>query len=154
MVRKVLRVARPCGRSWDQLAGEGSARHCAECGKVVHDLDALSVDQVRALIRQNPTGFCATYLTDQTGEFVVREPPSFPSRVAVAATLLVASLSGCAGDRERSAKPKTSVGSPSPDASRWPVPGQCAKVGPSPTPPVTLSEEQKEQLRALGYVAG
>ena len=70
MSRRVLRVLRPCGQGWDQLAGQGATRYCGECDTVVHDLDALSAKQVLALIRQHPEGFCGIHLTDQTGEFV------------------------------------------------------------------------------------
>jgi DNA repair exonuclease SbcCD ATPase subunit len=38
-------VAAPCPVRWDELKGEGPARHCGVCGKDVYDLTAMPAEE-------------------------------------------------------------------------------------------------------------
>lgn len=87
----------PCSRNWDEL-GTGPRRFCTDCHKTVHDLDALTAAEVARLRRENPDGFCGTFIPDENGEF--REKPlapiALPSHLkTAAAAMLAATLMSC-----------------------------------------------------------
>lgn len=43
----------PCTELWDAMAPRGCNRHCPSCDKIIHDLEALTVEEAEALIEQN-----------------------------------------------------------------------------------------------------
>lgn len=40
----------PCNEPWEGMNPVGCNRHCASCDKIIHDLSALTIDQVEALL--------------------------------------------------------------------------------------------------------
>jgi len=40
----------PCSESWDGMALRGCDRHCAACDTLVHDLSAMTVEEVESLL--------------------------------------------------------------------------------------------------------
>jgi hypothetical protein len=155
-MRKTLRVERRCNLNWDALVGDDRTRFCTQCHQSVHNLDAMAARDIEALRQAHPGGFCATYLGPPEAPFVIPDSArDEPNRAAAAAALmLAASLSGCSSGCPswETEAPRQRAVVPAP-ASPEGAP-QCSKVAPSPAPPVTLSEEQRERLRQLGYVAG
>ncbi len=43
----------PCTEQWDAMTPRGCNRHCASCDKIIHNLEALTVEQAEALLEQN-----------------------------------------------------------------------------------------------------
>jgi hypothetical protein len=153
--RRVLRVQRPCRLTWDGLESGASSRWCGQCGQAVHDLEALAGPEIAALIRANPGGFCGSYLQRGGAPFLVpqEELAERASRVGglAAAALLASTLSGCS-QPAKAPREKTPdhavVASPSPS----PSPKELSHERRAATPP-TLTQEQREALRVLGYIA-
>jgi hypothetical protein len=140
----------PCARRWEDLSGDGARRFCVACRKVVHDLDALTTREIKALGRANPNGFCATYVGDENGAFRVKDPGaagSASAHVATVAAVVAAAIIGCASP---SADVSTSAGAPPVAGADPKAAAECTKAAPQagaePTP------QDKERLRYLGYV--
>jgi hypothetical protein len=51
---RVITVAPPCSEAWEQLRGNDQIRFCQRCEKHVHNLSAMTEDQVEALFRTGP----------------------------------------------------------------------------------------------------
>src|SRR5215467_10431470 len=106
MAEEVLKGYRPCPRRWEDL-GQGPRRFCTDCNKVVHDLDALGAGEVEELVRANPDGFCATFVSDASALFRANAFPGATGRTAAAAAMVAAAvLIGCsdpAGSSDQSA---------------------------------------------------
>ncbi len=45
-----LEIASPCRERWDEMDGDGRARHCRRCDKNVYDLSAMSTAEASALL--------------------------------------------------------------------------------------------------------
>ena len=148
---KVLRVQRPCRVEWASLATGDQTRWCQHCLRVVHDLEALSADEIRKLVQTNPAGFCGSYIQRDNQPFIVPQQQAAlraSSTRHLTAAALVA-LSAC----------------PQPEAGRKSTQAYAAAPGDpvlSPTPaayqqhetkPPELTAEQRDALRVLGYVA-
>ncbi len=43
----------PCPQEWRRMRGDGRTRHCDLCGKNVHNLAAMTADEVVALIKKS-----------------------------------------------------------------------------------------------------
>lgn len=71
-----VRIATPCGESWEKMTPEGGGRLCAACDKVVHDLSSLSEARARRLMASKGN-LCVRYLYDEHGNiwFAGDEPP-------------------------------------------------------------------------------
>jgi hypothetical protein len=54
-----LDIPRPCPIAWSSMTGEGTARTCDRCQRVVHDFGALSARQIRALVSDPSQRICA-----------------------------------------------------------------------------------------------
>ena len=153
----MLRVERRCNLDWNTLIGDERTRFCTQCSHQVHNLDAMSGLEIDALRRDNPEGFCATYVGPSDMPFVVSSAPPEPRHLLAAAVVLATSLAGCSAGGSTESKGTAPQGAslPSPgraDVSASPGASQPRKATSSIAPPVTLSEEQRERLRQLGYV--
>jgi hypothetical protein len=143
---KSLKGNGPCGRRWEELAGDGARRFCASCSKVVHDLDALPVSEIDELTRANPDGFCATFIADEGRAFSMpaQASSSAPVRGAVFAAVVAAAIIGCSNPVGTDPKEDAAAARSKPTA-------ECTK----PLPTATEGEpttEQRNTLRYLGYV--
>jgi hypothetical protein len=100
MNREELPVTSPCDADWATMTLSERGRFCAECRKVVHDLEQLSERDARALLESPRTdGLCVRYVHDATGEIVFRRE-ALRRRVGVAAVAVAAvslSLTACMG---------------------------------------------------------
>lgn len=102
MHKRQVSIHTPCNVQWDSLRPVGSHRFCGACNKVVHDLSALSEEDARSLMRQQPSSLCVRYLFDEFGAIQFRPPALITSSrltrlrdaAAVVAPLL---LQACGG---------------------------------------------------------
>src|SRR5437868_2597359 len=53
-----LRVASPCKASWDAMAGDDRKRFCAECGKNVYNLSAMTREEATRLLVDSEGSLC------------------------------------------------------------------------------------------------
>src|SRR5262245_20119810 len=145
---ETLQIKRPCERRWSDLTGNGGTRRfCADCNKFVYNLDAMSRAEIDTLRRAG--GFCATYVADEGGSFVMPGPARATSApAALAAVVLVSVLSGCSGGEPPGS---ATVGRQNPTVSA-PTPSECEKKVPTDAfAHMTPEEEEKarERLRSL-----
>jgi hypothetical protein len=124
-------IRTPCGADFDAMDPRGTARFCASCKKLVHDLSALGEVKARALLRSTPESLCVRYLHDETGKLWFGEPtPTLIAkdqltrgkRMMAAAALVVTPIlfQACGGadpydDRERSSDTDAGAEPPEPD---------------------------------------
>jgi hypothetical protein len=68
------RLATPCGADWRAMRPQGgTARLCADCNKLVHDLSGMTEPRARALLgRPRNEGLCIRYLHDEQGNIWFR----------------------------------------------------------------------------------
>jgi hypothetical protein len=45
-----ISLPEPCGERWEDMAPRGCNRHCASCDTLIHDLEAMTVEQAEALL--------------------------------------------------------------------------------------------------------
>lgn len=81
MLKKDLALSFTCGADWSAMKAKGaSARLCAECDKIVHDLSAMAEDAARQVLTEQRQGLCVRYLYDpRTGEVAFRPSNLVPS---------------------------------------------------------------------------
>jgi hypothetical protein len=77
MKRSEAAIATPCGADWKSMQPRGTARLCATCDRLVHDLSALTEREARALLRKPPAeGLCVRYLYDAVGNVWFGDDPA------------------------------------------------------------------------------
>src|SRR5688572_21957860 len=64
----VIRVAAPCTESWDAMRGDDKARFCTYCNRHVHNLSAISNDEIQRLVCESAGRLCIRYTTTAEGE--------------------------------------------------------------------------------------
>ena len=149
-----LRLAGPCNRQWETLHGGHVVRFCDQCHETVHNLDAMSSMEIRALIADNPHGFCGTFVGGD-GRFTVPAPDPRPGisghkRASLAATVIAAALVGCSDPTEQ--VPTSPTGAEAQSLPTGPT-SLVAEQSRSESSVVDeLTEQQLEILRSLGYV--
>lgn len=74
----------PCAERWDDMAPRGCNRHCASCDKIIHDLSAMTVEEVENLIENEPEP-CVRAVIGSDGE--IRSRSGRASHRIVAAAL-------------------------------------------------------------------
>jgi hypothetical protein len=93
-----LRVASPCGESWDEMTGTDEVRFCSHCRKGVHDVSQLTRTQAESLIARSRGGVCVRLVRRADGSVAVRErPPAFGRvrrRLSFVASAALAALLG------------------------------------------------------------
>jgi hypothetical protein len=130
---RVLKLVSPCHRSWEELQGSGPIRYCEACATSVHDLDALSPEELADLSRSRPGGFCGRS---------TRRAAS-----GVAAVLLLGVATACTSQGERRAEPLGRIAT-APQPTTQPSPAPSPAALPSAQPRMT--RELCESLSALG----
>lgn len=71
----VVRVAKPCGRDWAQMAGDVRARFCADCQLNVYNLSEMTTDEAHQLIREKEGKLCVRFYTRDDGTVLTRDCP-------------------------------------------------------------------------------
>lgn len=87
-------IKKPCHESFDAMSGDGRARHCARCNKMVHNLSAMRTEEARELLK-NRGKICITCSVDGLGDVIttdyeqVREQRLVIAQCVLAACLLL-----------------------------------------------------------------
>lgn len=76
-------VPRPCPASWASMAGTDKARLCADCGREVHNLSALTRAEVESLLNRDER-LCVTLCRHPDGSVATADRALRPLRVSVA----------------------------------------------------------------------
>ena len=63
----VIRVAEPCTAPWDEMRGDDKARFCTYCNRHVHNLSAMTDDEVQRLVCDSAGRLCIRYTTTAEG---------------------------------------------------------------------------------------
>lgn len=133
------KIAKPCPQKWENMQGDLKKRFCASCQLYVHNLNALSDGEIRAL-RQTPGRCCVGYtpVPAPPRPLHVSRPRRWFRACASGLTLLLALLqAGCAGGNGTGAQPDANIAPSSPPDSPL-VMGRIAP--PSDLPPRVLGE--------------
>jgi hypothetical protein len=152
-----LRVRRLCDRQWADLEGDDTRRFCDGCQKFVYNVEALPRTDIDRLRRAGQ--FCATYLGDDDGAYVLpagASPASARSATTVAGALLFAALGVCAA-AEPTAPPVATADKPaataSQDASEVDKPDNAKDAADQRDAEAQQEQERmRERLRYLGQV--
>ncbi|MFO0739336.1 MAG: hypothetical protein U0270_25795 [Labilithrix sp.] len=74
-------IAAPCDVPWASMKGDDKTRHCGECDRDVHNLSAMSKDELQAFLRaivdapQNATLPCVSMYARQDGTVLLEDCP-------------------------------------------------------------------------------
>ena len=68
-----LRISEPCAETWSEMGRAGSSRYCAACNRKVHDLCALTTDQIEAVLVETGGEMCARLTTGPRGEILTAD---------------------------------------------------------------------------------
>ncbi len=107
-----IEIPSPCSADWLTMAGDQRSRFCEGCGKHVHNLSALTVAEVGALVAVSPSKLCVRF--ERKADGTVRTTDRIPSRVSRwAAGLLVGASAlggaGCGGKGDAMSFPTTTA---------------------------------------------
>ena len=151
-----IEIVRPCTADWNAMTGDDRKRLCAQCGKHVHNLSALTPAELHEFAANRDGSECIGYVFRADGGIATASTwtpflrwlrPLLRGPVWLLALLLPALFSGCA---RNPGKPVTKghvlPGSPAP-LSRTARPGTdgAMLLGEAPT-----MEEQKKDSRISG----
>ncbi|HWX56590.1 MAG TPA: carboxypeptidase-like regulatory domain-containing protein [Verrucomicrobiae bacterium] len=93
-----IRVASPCPADWNTMAGDDRVRHCSECSLSVHNLSAMTEQEVQRLIANSQGRICGRFYRRADGTILTQDCPRGLRAVArrvsrTAAALLTAVMS-------------------------------------------------------------
>lgn len=70
-------IASPCSADWNQMDGDERRRFCAQCRLHVHDLSAMTRDEVDAMLRSaGPGRLCVRLFRRADGRVLTRDCPT------------------------------------------------------------------------------
>jgi hypothetical protein len=64
---KVIEVGPRCSADWDAMTGDDRARFCQHCQKTVHNISAMSADEVERLACESAGPLCLRYTAAADG---------------------------------------------------------------------------------------
>jgi hypothetical protein len=71
----VIQVASPCPALWDEMEGDGLARHCAECDKNVYNISGMSREDAESLIQEKEGRLCVRFFQRADGTILTKDCP-------------------------------------------------------------------------------
>jgi len=72
----ILKLASPCSESWELMRGDERVRRCDRCRLDVYNLESLTTDEARALLRRREPGrVCARFYRRFDGTVLTRDCP-------------------------------------------------------------------------------
>ncbi len=92
-----LRVASPCDVSWDEMVGNGRARHCAKCAKQVFNISAMKRADAELFLLEHVDGECVRFFRRHDGTLLTADCPvgvRMRHRARVFAALLTTTFFG------------------------------------------------------------
>ena len=133
-----LRIAEPCSREWEAMAGDARVRHCDACKKEVHDLSALDAEEAeRVLARVGSSSLCLRVKHDDEGNVWFRQVEGRTQRwlLAVGASVGLAACAPPPAPRDASPAPRVEQHAPSAEDTVAPVDAEGADdFGGAPQP--------------------
>jgi hypothetical protein len=70
-----VRIASPCRADWDAMQGDDRVRFCAECGKNVYNLSAMTRLEAEALVTEKEGRMCARFYQRADGSALTSDCP-------------------------------------------------------------------------------
>ncbi|MDA0839112.1 MAG: hypothetical protein O2857_15150 [Planctomycetota bacterium] len=71
----VIQVASPCPALWDEMEGDGLARHCAQCNKNVYNISGMSREDAESLIQEKEGRLCMRFFQRADGTILTKDCP-------------------------------------------------------------------------------
>jgi len=72
---EAVKIASPCGVSWDAMRGDGRVRSCTQCSRMVFDLASLSEAEARTLLAREGRSVCVQLYRRGDGKVLTRDCP-------------------------------------------------------------------------------
>jgi hypothetical protein len=70
-----IRIASPCTASWEKMAGDERARHCAECHLNVYNISAMTRREAEQLITSHEGRLCLRFYRRSDGTVLTQDCP-------------------------------------------------------------------------------
>jgi hypothetical protein len=70
-----IRVAAPCGVSWDDMIGSNRVRYCHHCRLSVYNLSALGREEAEAMVQQREGPLCVRFYRRADGTMITQDCP-------------------------------------------------------------------------------
>ena len=78
---KIIRVAAPCEKAWEQMAGDDKIRFCDHCQKHVHNLSAMNLNEAHRLTCQAAGSVCVLFEKSPDGRVLTLDyKPAVPRK--------------------------------------------------------------------------
>jgi hypothetical protein len=78
-----IRIPEPCSMSWAAMQGDDRIRHCAACGKKVHDFSSMTSTEVANVLQAHGGDICGTVYVRPDPTLVIGDrPPSLAAAPA------------------------------------------------------------------------
>ena len=74
-ILKNVRVAAPCGQSWEAMEGDDRSRYCGACRLNVYNLSGMSLEEARKLIRSREGRLCVRFYQRRDGTVLTKDCP-------------------------------------------------------------------------------
>jgi hypothetical protein len=71
-----ISIAAPCSANWDSMPGTDRVRHCAQCGKNVYNLSAMTRRKAEKLLRETEGNLCARLYQRGDGTILTENCPA------------------------------------------------------------------------------
>lgn len=114
-----MRIASPCHVGWENMTGDDRKRFCDQCSLHVHNISAMTRDEVASLVKSADGRICARLYRRADGTVLTRDCPvglrALRRRVSKAAgAALTALLSLCSAAAGQSKPQEDKSGAPAP----------------------------------------
>ena len=70
-----VRVASPCGQSWDEMEGDDRSRFCGHCKLRVYNLSGMMRPEAEALVRDSEGRLCVRFYRRRDGSVLTADCP-------------------------------------------------------------------------------
>lgn len=70
-----IRVASPCPARWEDMKGDDKTRHCEQCNLNVHNFEAMTSDEVVALVQNAQGRVCGRLFRRPDGKVLTADCP-------------------------------------------------------------------------------
>jgi hypothetical protein len=104
-IEPALKIVRPCSEDWNAMEGDERKRFCAQCGKHVFNLSAMTPREGQAFAEETQGRVCVAYVRSEEGKIIspncierlmLRFSGRLPRMAAMISLLLPAALASCA----------------------------------------------------------
>jgi hypothetical protein len=132
-----LVIQSPCKKSWEEMTGGDTERHCAECDRQVFDFRRMTPRQISTRLQATGGHLCAQLTRGSDGRLLTLEPPFEPMapstwtahRASSVAAAVVSTLLGLGAASAKPLPQTPPAASGSSDGDRAPAPDAKANGG-------------------------